>query len=105
MDARTETTKGNGKGAGTRGRKNRDNQEAVIEIAALRKMLPQLITLKNNADSAASDLNDAIKAAAEKSGLLASVVRKVVVASAGENFEEKKREVEQLSLAFEEIEQ
>lgn len=89
---------------GARGRKNRDKQEAVIEVAKLREKLPQLVKLKKASDEASSDLNDAIKAAAEKSGLLASVVRKVVVASAGENFEEKKREAEQLSLAFEEVE-
>lgn len=102
MEPRTDTTKGNGKG--TRGRKGKDKQEAVVEIGKLREKLPHLVQLKNTADGAASDLNDAIKATAEKCGLLASVVRKVVVASAGENFEEKKREAEQLSLAFEEVE-
>lgn len=89
---------------GAKGRKGKDKQEAVIEIAKLRQKLPELVKLKKAADEASANLNDGIKAAAEKSGLLASVVRKVVVASAGENFEEKKREAEQLSLAFEEVE-
>lgn len=91
-------------GKGARGRKGKDKQEAVIEAAVLKKKLPELVKLKKAADEASADLNDAIKKAAEQSGLLATVVRKVVVASAGENFEEKKREAEQLSLAFEEVE-
>lgn len=101
MDMRTE---GLDKGAKAKGRKGADKQEAVIEVAKLRGKLPELVKLKKANDEAAANLNDAIKAAAEKSGLLASVVRKVVVASAGEKFEEKKREAEQLALAFEEVE-
>lgn len=100
MDMRTDSSIEKG----AKGRKGKDKQEAVIEIGKLRQKLPELVKLKKTADEASANLNDAIKSAAEKSGLLASVVRKVVVASAGENFEEKKREAEQLSLAFEEVE-
>lgn len=91
----------NGEEKDVEGRKGRDKQEAVIEVAELKKRMPQLVKLKKTSDEASEDLNDAIKKAAEESGLLASVVRKAVVAQAGENFEEKRREVEQLSLAFE----
>jgi len=95
---------GNGNGSGKtkgKGRKGKDRQEAVIEVAELKKRMAQLVKLKKANDETAEDLNDAIKKAAEESGLLASVVRKAVVASAGEDFEAKHREVEQLSLAFE----
>ena len=87
-------------GEDVEGRKGKDKQEAVIETAELKKRMPQLVKLKKAADDAGEDLNDAIKKAAEESGLLATVVRKAVVASAGENFEAKHREVTQLSLAF-----
>lgn len=95
------TQTGNGKAP--RGRKGKDKQSAVIEASVLKERLPQLVKLKNAADEASEDLNDAITAAAEKSGLLATVVRKIVSASAGEDFESKRREAEQLSLAFDEV--
>jgi len=100
METATEPKTNAKKGA--RGRKNPDKQEAVIETAKLKDKLSYLVKLKKAADSAAVELNDAIKATAERSGLLASVVRKVVVACAGEDYEAKHREVTQLSLAFEE---
>lgn len=99
MDARTEESTGKK----ARGRKTKDKQEAVIKPDVLRERMGELVKLKKAADSAAVELNDAIKAAAEKSGLLATVVRKAVVASAGEDFEAKHREVEQLQLAFEAV--
>jgi hypothetical protein len=43
-----------------------------------------------------------VKRVAEKSGLLASVVRSVVSASANDKFEDKKKNAQQLALAFEE---
>jgi hypothetical protein len=84
-----------------KGRKGADKQAAVIEVAELKKRMPQLVKLKKAHDETGEGLNSAITKAAEESGLLASVVRKAVVASAGEDFEGKHREVTQLSLAFE----
>jgi len=97
-----ETSKGNGKQP--RGRQGADKQEAVLKSTVLKERMSQLVKLKTAADEASQNLNDAIKAAAEKSGFLASVVRKVVVAKAGEDFDGKKREVEQLEIAFEAVE-
>ena len=98
-----ETSKGNGK-ARSLGRQGKDKQEAVLKSTVLKERMSQLVKLKTAADEASQNLNDAIKAAAEKSGFLASVVRKVVVAKAGEDFEGKHREVEQLQLAFDAVE-
>ena len=86
-----------------KGRKDASKQEAVIEPKVLKTRMPELVKLKKAADSAAEEFNDAVKAAAEKSGLLASVVRRAAVASAGEDFEAKHREVEQLQLAFDAV--
>lgn len=91
------------KGREVRGRKDREKQEVVIKIAALRDNVADMVVLHNKAQEAATVLNDKIKAVAEKAGLLASVVRKIVVARAGENWQERKRECEQLNLCFDEI--
>jgi len=86
-----------------RGRQDRSGQKKAIDMSKLTDRLDHLVNLHGRAKTAARDLSDAVKAVAEKSGLLASVVRKVVVAKAGEGFEDKKKEAAQLALAFDEI--
>lgn len=90
-------------GKSPRGRKTEDGQEQAINLTALKKGIGELVDLHIRKKSAADDLSSAIKAIAEKSGLLSAAIRKLVKARAGEKFEDKKREVEQLSLVFEEI--
>lgn len=63
--------------------------------------LEHLTKLHTTAKEASQDFSDAVKATAEKAGMLASVVRRYVIANAGENYIEKKREQEQLALLFE----
>lgn len=81
-----------------------NGQEAVINLESLTTRMPDLLKLKAAADDAKTDYADAVKATAEKSGLLASTVRKYVNARAGDNFDEEKTKVEQLALVFEEVE-
>ncbi len=88
---------------GARGRQDRSGQEKVIDKAKLLERMDHLVDLHNRARASGKDLSDAIKAVAEKSGLLASVVRKLVVAKASETFDEKKKEAEQLALMFDEV--
>ena len=88
---------------GARGRQDRSGQEKVIDKTKLMDRLPHLVKLHAAAKDAGKDLSDGIKKVAEQSGLLASVVRKIVVAKSGENFEEKKKEAEQLALMFDEV--
>lgn len=83
------------------GRLGRDKQEAVIRLDKLKEMAPTVLGLYRVANDANKDLNEAIKATAEQSGLLASVVRSYITASAGHSFKEKSRHVEQLELVFE----
>lgn len=85
------------------GRKDAEKQDAVIECAVIKTRINQLVRLKNAADEASQDLNDAITKAAEDSGLLSSTVRRFVTARAGEDFEGAKRKVAQLALVFEEV--
>lgn len=91
------------KAKAVRGRKDSEKQEQVIKLSAVKDKISDLITLYNKAGDANDKLNDAIKATAEKAGLLSSVVRKFVVARAGDRFEEEARKVEQLNLVFDEI--
>jgi len=98
-----ETTAGTNGSKSPRGRKDADKQEQVIKTKIIKDGIDKLVALKKAADDAATDFNDAVKAAAEKSGLLATTVKKFVVARAGENFEEAQRKVEQLALVFEEV--
>ena len=88
---------------GARGRKDK-GQEAVIKLETIKTRVPELVTLKKRCDDAAKDYGDAIKKAAEDSGLLAATVRKFVNAKAGDNFDEEKDKVAQLALVFDEVE-
>ena len=104
METATDTSATKGKGSKREkpvGRQDSQGQEAAMRPDVLKSRLAELVKLHGAAAEAAADLNDAIKACAEKSGYLASVIRKRVVAEAGENFADKKREVTQLALAFE----
>jgi hypothetical protein len=86
-----------------RGRKGADKQEQVERPQIVDERIDELVRLKTKADEASEDFSNAIKKTAEDSGLLASVVRRFVVARAGENFQEKKRECTQLALLFDEV--
>jgi hypothetical protein len=74
-------------------------------IEAVPKNVPEtkiadLVHLHNKKSQANESYNDAVKATAEKYGLLSSVVNKKVSARAGEKYEEEKKKVEQLALVF-----
>jgi hypothetical protein len=98
-----KAARGNGR-TRPRGRKDQTTgQESAITLGHLKENIGELVTLYIQQQDSAARCSDAIKAAAEKSGLLANVVRKFVKARAGEKFEEAKRTVEQLSLVFEEV--
>ena len=85
------------------GRRDKQGQEVVIKMKELEERIVDLVELHIKAGRAKDALNDAIKGAAEKCGLQASVVSKFVSVRAGENFQEKKRDAEQLMLCFDEI--
>ena len=86
-----------------KGRKDETGQEGVIKLKPVEDSIEDLMELKTKADLADVAFNDAVKAVAEKSQLLASVVRKFVNARMGEKFQDEKRKCEQLMLCFDEI--
>lgn len=85
------------------GRQDRSGQEKVVKLKEFEDRVPHLVSLYNAQKTAAKDFSDAVKAVAEKSGLYASVVRKGVVAKAGDNFEERQKEATQLELVFDRL--
>ena len=85
------------------GRKDNDGIEAVIKTKPLKDGIHELMRLKTKADQKRDDLAAAVKRIAEQSGLLSSVVRKLVNARTGDKFQEEKRKVEQLGIVFEEV--
>lgn len=86
-----------------KGRKDNNGQEAVIQTSVLADRITSLEQLHLKASAAKEALNEAIKSTAEKSGLMASVVRKFVDARVNEKFGDKQREYAQLTLCFDEI--
>ncbi len=85
------------------GRKDASKQPAVKQPKLVAEKLDYLVSLHQAAKTAAEERDEAITAIAEKSGYLASAVRKLVTAQAGEKFEEKHREVEQQGELFDEV--
>lgn len=77
------------------GRMDADRQPAVKKAEVVAKRLDELVELHNKAATASERAKEAITKCAEDSGFLASAVRKLVTAKAGDKFEEKHREVEQ----------
>lgn len=103
METRTDTSTRKTRAPKKPSARTDGGQEAVERPQVLREAMDELVRLKKAADEASSDLSEAIKAKAKESGFLASVVRRLVVARAGDKFQEKQREVEQLALVFEEV--
>lgn len=99
MEAAAETGTKTAKGRKDQG------QEAVIRPELFTGKIKELVHLHNKKAEANEAYNEAIKRVAEKSGLLAAVVNKVVTATANEKFEEEKKKADQLSLAFGEAEE
>jgi len=86
-----------------KGRMDADKQPAAKKPKVIADRIDELVTLHQKAQDAAERAKDAITKAAEDSGYLASAVRKIVTAKAGEKFEEKHREVEQQMELFDEV--
>jgi hypothetical protein len=87
----------------TRGRKDENRQEKIISLGPVKERIDALVKLYKEAASSAEALSEDIKAVAEKAGINASALRKFVTARAGEKFEERKRDCEQLEMLFSEI--
>lgn len=85
------------------GRKDEHHQEKVIDLSLVSDSIDELVRLYKSAAEVAEDYSTAIKETAEKAGINAGALRKFVTAKAGEKYEERKRDCEQLSLLFEEV--
>ena len=102
MEANTDAGTGTKRRSSTKGRVDKDRQEAVIDKSAVADKVDYLVKLYKASEEAAKDFSEAIKAISEKAGLNASPVRKYIIARAGEDFEKVQKQVAQLSLLFSE---
>jgi hypothetical protein len=81
-------------------RKDADCQEQVFKRSELIAREAHLIEAYRQAHEASEQFSADIKATAEKCGLNAAAVRRYIAAKASEDYDEAKRKVEQLALAF-----
>lgn len=86
-----------------KGRRGEDKTPEVTKPKVIADRIDQLVALHVAAVSATTESKEAITKAAEDSGYNASTVRKLVIARAGEKFEETKRLVAQQFELFEEV--
>ena len=89
-----------GRGRG-KGRQDRSGQETVKDITKLNEDMAKLLKLRSALSDASTDYSEAVKKTAERSGFLASVVRRLADAKHGDKFDDVKRMVDQLGEAFE----
>ncbi|MGH8665353.1 MAG: hypothetical protein ACREUX_13915 [Burkholderiales bacterium] len=86
-----------------RARKDSDGQEAVIKIKVIRERMDELVRLHEAVVEARTDFGEAVKKAAEDSGLNTRAVRAFVKANADEeDYTKHRQHAEQLSLLFDE---
>lgn len=102
-DKKQAPKRGRGKKAETTGRKDSSGQEKVIAMDELKDKLDHLVDLHADVKEAREAFSEAVKAVAEKAGLLSSVVRQAVAAKAKDDAAEDKRRATQLALVFESL--
>lgn len=85
------------------GRKDRDGAEKVVTLQPLRKKLKHLAALKDTLDGARGSFNAAVKAVAEETGLMSSVITKLIKARSDDKVDDERRKADQLSMVFAEI--
>lgn len=109
LNAGAGTTEGEGQGdlPGTRtarGRKDGQGTPKKIVVKRAADALAELMQKKAKMEKARDAYNDAVKEAAEASGLLSSVVKKLVKAHASpKKYAEMKDEADQQAMVFSDI--
>jgi hypothetical protein len=86
------------------GRKARGGQELVYKPKVLVDAIPELVKRYEASQKAASKLNDLVKSTAEEAGMQATNVTKILKAYVNpDSWQDKKRDANQLSIAFEKV--
>lgn len=82
------------------GRKDKEGQEAVVDVQALKKGMPKAIKLEKELADARSDASEFYKKFAKEAGLNAAQLRTAAKSYANEDIEATRRKAEQMSLIF-----
>lgn len=94
------THAGERRGRSANGRKDKDGQEAVIHVDALKKGMPKAIRLEKELAEARSDASEFYKKFANECGLNTAQLKAAAKAYANEDTEAARRKAEQMSLIF-----
>src|SRR6266850_1045954 len=82
------------------GRQDKDGQEAVVDLGALKKGMPKAIKLEKDLADARSDASTFYKKFAKECGLNTAQLKAAARAYANEEVESARRKADQLSLIF-----
>ena len=84
------------------GRKNKDGQEATVDVTALKKGMPKAIKLEKELADQRADASKFYKKFAKEAGLNTAQLRAAAKAYADQDTEALKRKAEQMTMIFEE---
>ena len=85
---------------GKTGRVDPEGQEAVIDVTGYAESVPKAVKILKEIADLKTDYNEMVKDNAKKFGVKAAPLNRSYKARASDDFEEKKRQHEQLSLLF-----
>lgn len=85
------------------GRKDPDGGEEIIKFQPTKEACADMIKLYQKMLAAKVVFNECVKGVAERSNTNAATLKKLVRASAGGNFADVRRDVDQFAIVFEEI--
>lgn len=86
-----------------RGRKDPDGGEEIIKFQPIKEACADMMKLYNKLQAAKTVFNECVKGVAERSNTNAATLKKLVRASAGGNFADVRRDVDQAAIVFETV--
>jgi len=85
------------------GRKDRDGGEEILKIPPIKDACSDMMKLYQKMLAAKVVFNECVKGVAERSNTNSATLKKLVRASAGGNFADVRRDVDQAAIVFEEV--
>jgi hypothetical protein len=84
-----------------RGRKSKDGGEEIPKFDTIKEAAGEMMRAHKRLEQARESFNDCVKKVAERSNVNAASLKKLIRASAGGNFKDEQRKVDQQSTLFE----
>lgn len=96
-----ETNLGLQPGSRGRGRKDRDGTEEVPKWNTIKEGCSEMMRAYKKLESAREAFNDCVKAVAERGNINAASLKRLIKASAGGDFKDEQRKIDQQATLFE----